>query len=1279
MSSRKVVLALSVMLALIAGLVQPQAVGVKASSSIIYVKWDASGANNGSSWANAYTDLQAALAAAITNDQVWVAAGRYTPAPYTAPIPPDRTLSFVMKEGVKLYGGFTGIETSLTERNWTANVTILSGDLKSDDAGFENNSDNSYHVVNNLTSSLSSLAVLDGFTISGGNANGTDFLTGSGGGMFNWNSSPTLAHLIFYGNTATVSNGEPFGLGGGLLNTNSSSPTLTDVTFLGNLATNGGGMYNVTGSSPSLSGVIFSGNWAESGGGGIGNVNSSSPTLVNVLFHDNTAAMGGGLYNNNASSPKLFQVTFGNNTAEQGFEIYNSVSSKPATANSILWSNQTGTSSPVYSDGSSIPTIQYSLVQGGWSGAGANNRSWDPLFVDLDGGDLRLYSASPAVNQGSSGLVPAAATTDLNGSPRIVGTAVDMGAYEHQLPNQAPTLTGSYALPDIDEDPSSNPGVQVSAFLNGAGVSDPEAAALGMAVTGADNTHGQWQWWQTAPGGGSWKNFGSESDAAALLLAADTAVHFVPNADWNGSAKLTFRAWDGADGRAVGATGVSLSFNGSNSAFSSGSAELTQVVAAVNDPPVNTALPAISGTLKVAQVLTASTGSWTDEKDQLAALIGFAYQWQSADDSSGTSLADIGGATTGSYTPMTVGWLRVKVTATDNGVPGTASAPANSAWVQIVSTDQTITFDALSNKTYGDADFNLSATASSGLTVTFAVKSGSCSLAGAATVHITGAGSCTITASQAGNANYNPAVPVDQTFSIEKAANSLTFDPLTGKTIDDPDFTVSATATSGLAVNFSAAGPCQVLNTNTIHLTGEGGTCTITASQPGDDNYLAAAPVSRSFIVLSNHAPQVQAVADQSLDATTSLALTILASDPLDAPPNTIHFALVNPPSGALINSATGALTWTPTRQQAGSTYTLTVRVGDDGIPLRYQDLSFKVTVRVVNDLSLGLQVDRDPALTNTVLYYRLKITNLDDAEGTGLVLNAALPSGLTFLVTQSDAACTALNAQVTCRVAQIAAGGQVSLLVGALVSREAAEGAELLLTASLAADQNDLKPENNTGALSVTVTRRLVVYDSSSEGAGVGWSDARTATTPAGESFFGRFNNQEVSKTLTGMPYTQAGDLRAAAAANSDTQVEISFDLFIIDSWDGSQSLYGPDIWEFEAQHKLLVHTTFTNWENAYQAYPFSYPGGEFLRFTNAIRHSDMGYLYRTHTDMNAVYHFRFVLPNSGPILVLSFRDLGLQELEDESWGLKNVKVSVLGSYISHQIYIPALQNQSH
>lgn len=159
--------------------------------------------------------------------------------------------------------------------------------------------------------------------------------------------------------------------------------------------------------------------------------------------------------------------------------------------------------------------------------------------------------------------------------------------------------------------------------------------------------------------------------------------------------------------------------------------------------------------------------------------------------------------------------------------------------------NQTITFEPnpLPNKTFGDPDSTVDATASSGLPVTF-TPSGNCTISGN-TVHLTGAGSCTITASQAGNANFNPAPNVVRSFSIAKADQTINFGPLPDKHLGDPDFTVNATSTSGLPVTFTVSGQCTISG-NTVHITGIG-SCTVTAAQGGNANFNAAQSVARSF------------------------------------------------------------------------------------------------------------------------------------------------------------------------------------------------------------------------------------------------------------------------------------------------------------------------------------------------------------------------------------------------------------------------------------------------
>jgi len=164
-------------------------------------------------------------------------------------------------------------------------------------------------------------------------------------------------------------------------------------------------------------------------------------------------------------------------------------------------------------------------------------------------------------------------------------------------------------------------------------------------------------------------------------------------------------------------------------------------------------------------------------------------------------------------------------------------------------TAQSITFATLANKTFGIAPFTVSATASSGLPVSFlSLTTPVCTVNGS-TVTIVAAGTCTIRASQAGDAIYDPAPNVDRSFTVAKASQTITFAALSGKTYGASPFAVSATASSGLPVAFSSTttAVCTV-SSATVTIVAVG-TCTVRASQAGNTNYNAAPNVNRSFAV----------------------------------------------------------------------------------------------------------------------------------------------------------------------------------------------------------------------------------------------------------------------------------------------------------------------------------------------------------------------------------------------------------------------------------------------
>jgi hypothetical protein len=348
---------------------------------IIYVDDDAAGANDGSSWENAYVYLQDALADANSAEkpiEIRVAQGIFKPDQGINQTLDDRKATFQLINDVTLKGGFAGVsEADPDIRDVEIYETILSGDLADNDfdvndpvnLSYESTrNDNSYHVVAGI--GTNSMAVLDGVTMSGGNASRSSF----GGGMYNMNGSPTISNCTFILNWAWN--------GGGMGNSN-SSPTLTNCTFSMNSGFYGGGMY-CSYSHPNLTNCQFTHNSTTippgaiversvDSGGGMYNY-YSNPTLANCTFSGNSSRRGGGACNYD-SHLILTNCTLAGNSAYRGRAMYNFGSSL-SISNSIIWNG--GNEIDIHNYESA--TITYSNIKNSWPGEG--NIDVDPLFVN---------------------------------------------------------------------------------------------------------------------------------------------------------------------------------------------------------------------------------------------------------------------------------------------------------------------------------------------------------------------------------------------------------------------------------------------------------------------------------------------------------------------------------------------------------------------------------------------------------------------------------------------------------------------------------------------------------------------------------------------------------------------------------------------------------------------------------------------------------------------------------------------------------------------------------
>jgi hypothetical protein len=387
----------------------------------IFVDTNATGNNNGTSWNDAYLKFQDALndTNLVQIKEIWVAKGTYYPDEGINTTDDDRTSTFKIPDSVKVYGGFAGTETNLSQRNFFINETILSGDIDS----VPDSQNNAYNVVTFIN--VSNQTLLDGFTITGGNAH--EYMTNNfqGGGIYNYNSD-----------------------------VNGCDPVIKNCKIINNSAENGGGICNYGNTNPIVSNCIISGNFSFYGGG-VSSLTTDSilsqPIFVNCLISGNESFYcGGGVHNYNSNAIYLNCTISGNVGVEGGGGIVN-YNSHPVIVNSIIWGNNKF-KGQIKNDTNSLPSYRYcDIEQSGGSSAwnlligsdGGNNIDTNPQLINISdtsaapifSGDFHVNNSSVVIDSGTpdtTGLnLP---VKDLDGNPRIINN-IDIGPYENNFSN----------------------------------------------------------------------------------------------------------------------------------------------------------------------------------------------------------------------------------------------------------------------------------------------------------------------------------------------------------------------------------------------------------------------------------------------------------------------------------------------------------------------------------------------------------------------------------------------------------------------------------------------------------------------------------------------------------------------------------------------------------------------------------------------------------------------------------------------------------------------------
>ncbi|MBN1814854.1 MAG: DUF11 domain-containing protein, partial [Anaerolineae bacterium] len=331
-----------------------------------------------------------------------------------------------------------------------------------------------------------------------------------------------------------------------------------------------------------------------------------------------------------------------------------------------------------------------------------------------------------------------------------------------------------------------------------------------------------------------------------------------------------------------------------------------------------------------------------------------------------------------------------------------------------------------------------------------------------------------------------------------------------------------------------------------------------------------------------------------------------------------------------------------------------------------------------VADLALNQTDSDDPVLAGATLIYHLTATNFGLSDATQVTVVDRLPEGVEFVAAAPT--CVTAARTVTCTIGDLAAGTTATMSITVEVPAQA--HASLVNTAEVTAIELDPALDNNTAQETTAVVDRLCLYTHDFETpVGSEWSNPGRTQSPNGHRFLGEFGNETVILILARLP--------------AHTFATAAFDLYVIRSWDGSETAVpqgdirvapantdevGPDLWEAAiSRGDRLLYTTFSNWDlyGFRQAYPGTYPDGDYPARTGARENQSLGYLFET-IPMDAIYGIFLQFAHTDDMLELAFSGAGLQPLSDESWGMDNIEVCFSAQSVSHySVYLPLLSRQ--